>query len=200
MTEDLPNTALPTNFPIFPLDRVILPPGILLPLHLFEDRYLKMLESVREQGRHIGMALPLEGRSVAEEWTPPIHPIVGLGRILRVRENSDGSRDIVLQGVSRMEILEELPTLHPFRMVRARPMPDIPPEEDLFPRIEKLLLRFQTIEESEMPEFRNLPPSGLIDQIMLSAPIGFQEKQWVFAEPDVARRLEMLEGLLGMGK
>ncbi len=196
MTEDLQTTDLPTNFPIFPLDRVILPPGILLPLHLFEDRYLKMLESVREKGKHIGMALPLEGRSVAEEWAPPIHPIVGLGRILRVRENSDSSRDIVLQGVSRMEILEELPTLHPFRMVRARPLPDIPPEEDLFPRIEKLLLRFQTIEESEMPEFRNLPPSGLIDQIMLSAPIGFQEKQWVFAEPDVARRLTMLESLL----
>ncbi len=191
MTDDLP-----TTFPIFPLDRVILPPEILLPLHIFEDRYLKMLESVREKGRHIGMALPLEGRSVAEEWAPPIHPIVGLGKILRVRENSDGSRDIVLQGVSRMEILEELPSLEPYRMVRARPMPDVLSDEDLFPRIERLLLRFQTIEESEMPKLKNHAASGLIDQIMLSAPIGFQEKQKVFAEPDVARRLSLLEELI----
>jgi Lon protease-like protein len=173
-----------------------LPPGILLPLHIFEDRYLKMVESVVQEGNHIGMALPLEGRSVAEEWTPPIHPIIGLGRILRVSENSDGSLDLVLQGVSRMEILEEIPTLHPFRMVRARALPDIVSEEDLFPRIEKLLLRFQTIEENEMPGFRSYSPSSLIDQIMLGAPIGFQEKQWVFSEPDVARRLLLLEGLL----
>ncbi|HHI79286.1 MAG TPA: hypothetical protein ENK02_04860 [Planctomycetes bacterium] len=188
--------ALPTTFPVFPLDRVILPRGILLPLHIFEERYLKMLAHVREEGRHIGMALPLEGRSVAEEWAPPIHPILGLGRLVKLQENRDGTLDIVLEGVARMEILEELPSLQPFRMVRARELPDIPAEENLFPRIEKLLLRFQAIEESEIPKLRSLDPAGLIDRIMLGAPLGFQEKQNIFAEPEVLRRLQLLENLL----
>ncbi|MCG3136568.1 MAG: hypothetical protein HJJLKODD_00402 [Phycisphaerae bacterium] len=97
--------------PIFPLPNCVLLPGSLQCLHIFEPRYRAMimdeLHHPAEQ-RWIAMALLQEGFEPKYcSHQAPIHPMLCLGRIMRHEQLPDGRYNILLQGVSRVRILEE---------------------------------------------------------------------------------------------
>lgn len=105
--------------PLFPLPQGALLPGELLPLHIFETRYRLMLEAVRRGDRLIAIGTLLPGWEVAYEDSPPVAPVVGLGRVVRDQLNGDGTSDIVLRGLVRGEITDEARS-EPFRRVTLR--------------------------------------------------------------------------------
>jgi uncharacterized protein len=110
--------SLPTTVvPLFPLPNGALLPGELLPLHVFEPRYRAMLEVVRKGDRLIAVGTLMPGWETDYHGSPAVAEIVGLGRIVKDRLNSDGTSDIVLHGLLRGEVVEELPA-RPFRRVR----------------------------------------------------------------------------------
>jgi Lon protease-like protein len=92
--------GFPRRVPVFPLSGVVLFPGAVLPLHVFEDRYKEMLEDVLEGDRLICMAL-LKHCS-REEYTdaPPFHETVCIGRVIHRDRLSDGRSNIALLGIS----------------------------------------------------------------------------------------------------
>ena len=75
--------------PIFPLDNVLLVPGGVLPLHIFEPRYRSMVSDAVDGDRLIAMAVPLPGRSTEQEERPPVHAVCGLGLASAPQEESD---------------------------------------------------------------------------------------------------------------
>jgi Lon protease-like protein len=83
-------------------------PRTYLPLHIFEPRYRRMVRDAAAGHRMIGMVLLKEGWETNYEGTPPIFPIGAVGRIVTVQALSDGRFNILLQGLSRFEIQEEL--------------------------------------------------------------------------------------------
>jgi len=100
------------DVPLFPLPWGALLPGELLPLHVFEPRYRRMLRAAREGDKIIAIATVEEGWEGAALGSPPLAPVVGLGRIVKDRLNSDGTSDIVLHGLGRGRIARELPRRH----------------------------------------------------------------------------------------
>jgi Lon protease-like protein len=104
---------LPDTIAIFPLPGVLLLPRARLPLHIFEPRYLQMIEdALKTRTRLIGMVQPNEirGRSGSGLQT-----IGCAGRIMQFSETEDGRYLITLGGVSRFRVAREVQGFTPYR-------------------------------------------------------------------------------------
>lgn len=106
-------TTIQVNFgrpmPIFPLNTVSLLPHGLLPLHIFEDRYRQMVSDALDGSGQIAMAV-FEGERWLKEYhgRPPVKPAVCIGQIMQHRKLPDGRYDVLLQGICRARITEEV--------------------------------------------------------------------------------------------
>jgi uncharacterized protein len=125
------NAAL-SRLPIFPLPGAVLLPHGVVPLHIFEPRYRAMThDCLPRNGGHNALALaqvaPASLR--AGENPPRVLPIIGVGTLARIEELPDGRFNLVLKGVLRARIVEELRSGKPYRVVRAIALLDDPAEE-----------------------------------------------------------------------
>ena len=111
---------------IFPLPESVLFPNAFLPLHIFEPRYRKMTEDAIATGMPIAICMAKPGEDLAGH--AEVFPIAGVGVIARHERLADGRFNIVLRGLARMRIEEELPH-RPYRIVRAEPLADHWPHE-----------------------------------------------------------------------
>lgn len=104
---------LPDTIPVFPLPGALLLPRARLPLHIFEPRYLAMIEDcMKTPTRLIGMIQP---RSSQESGDPKLHTIGCAGRLTAFSETEDGRYMITLSGLSRFRVLEEIDGFTPYR-------------------------------------------------------------------------------------
>lgn len=99
-----PFNALPETLSIFPLEGVLLLPTGQLPLNIFEPRYLDMLNDALAGNRMIGMVQPLNG----SHQTSDVFKTGCAGRITEFNETPDGRYLIILTGICRFHIKEEL--------------------------------------------------------------------------------------------
>jgi uncharacterized protein len=107
-----------SRLPIFPLPGAVLLPHALVPLHIFEPRYRKMTSDCDRGLRTLALAHIPDERAAGEK-PPRVLPVVGVGVLGRVDRLPDGRFNIVLRGVARARIEEELPVTEPYRLVRA---------------------------------------------------------------------------------
>jgi Lon protease-like protein len=104
---------LPDTIPVFPLPGALLLPRARLPLHIFEPRYLAMLDdALKTPTRLIGMIQPYQGRSAG------LHKIGCAGRLTGFSETEDGRYMITLSGVSRFRVIEEVEGFTAYRRCR----------------------------------------------------------------------------------
>jgi len=104
---------LPQTIPIFPLPGALLLPRSRLPLHLFEPRYLQMLEdALKTPERLVGMIQPNE---VPGRTGTGLHSIGCAGRIMQFSETEDGRYLITLGGASRFRVVKEVEGFTPYR-------------------------------------------------------------------------------------
>lgn len=123
MTDEL-SAAVLSSLPIFPLPDCVLLPGGLLPLHVFEPRYREMTRDCLAGERVMAIARLRDGYEVDYHGRPPVHRQIGIGKVLESEEQSDGRFLLVLGGVARADIVEELPLRRSYRQVRARVLRD----------------------------------------------------------------------------
>ncbi len=113
-----PQEPLPVAVPVFPLTGALLLPRGLLPLNIFEPRYLAMVKDAMAAtgaaNRIIGMVQP---RGTGKP--PALYEVGCLGRITDYRETEDGRILIALAGVSRFRITAELDRMTLYRQVIA---------------------------------------------------------------------------------
>ncbi|WP_397542241.1 LON peptidase substrate-binding domain-containing protein [Roseovarius salis] len=108
---------LPDVIPVFPLPGALLLPRSRLPLHLFEPRYLAMLDdALKTPGRLIGMVQP--NRVPGRQDCPRLHQIGCVGRVTQMSETEDGRYMITLTGISRYRVIEEVDGFTPYRRAR----------------------------------------------------------------------------------
>jgi hypothetical protein len=110
---------LPEVIPVFPLSGVVLLPGEVLPLHIFEPRYRAMVRDALSGPKVIGMIQPRAGTEDQMAGAPPIREVGGAGRISRHFEVEDGRFLIWLVGMTAFRVVEELDAVTPYRQVRA---------------------------------------------------------------------------------
>ena len=109
--------------PIFPLPQVVLFPGGLLPLHIFEPRYRTMLADALATHGAIAMVRLRDGADPSADGTPAIETIGGAGVILEHQALASGRSNVILLGQARVH-LEELPFEGTYRRARATVLPN----------------------------------------------------------------------------
>jgi Lon protease-like protein len=111
---------LPEQVPVMPLFGALLFPHALLPLHIFEPRYREMLEYALREDRMFSVALVKPQRS---EWksTADFFHIAGIGLIRACVERSDGTSNLILQGLQRVRFTG-FEQSAPFPVARIEPL------------------------------------------------------------------------------
>ncbi|MGH6983535.1 MAG: LON peptidase substrate-binding domain-containing protein [Stellaceae bacterium] len=198
-----PAYPLPDRLVLFPLTGALLLPGGVLPLNIFEPRYLAMTDAALGEGRMIGMIQPLEGKDDAGD--PPLYRTGCAGRIIEFRESGDGRYVISLEGVSRFDIVEELPKTELFRRARpdwSRYAADADEAElpgfDAGRLVEKLtpFLRRHRI-KADLSAANSVPAVRLVDAVAMMGPFAPAEKQ-ALLEAEPAERARLLTKLVDM--
>jgi len=100
----------PREIPIFPLPNVVLFPNMALPLHIFEERYKRMVHDCLKSDRYLGIFLLRQGWEQAPEPIP--YDVGGFGQIARAVKLPTGNYEIVVRGLGRVRVvsyIQEIP-------------------------------------------------------------------------------------------
>ena len=96
---------LPKKIPVFPLSNFIMFPETTVPLNIFEPRYIQMVDDTMKQDKIIGMVQPKE----TNDKKPKLYSIGCAGKITSFHETDDGRYLIIISGLCRFKISNELP-------------------------------------------------------------------------------------------
>jgi ATP-dependent Lon protease len=177
--------------PLFPLSKVFLYPGVIMPLHIFEPRYRQMVDDLLDRQGWLVISSIVDGHEQDAEGTPPVYGVAGLGEIVRHTSLPDGRYLVTLAGLARVRI-EEVESEHAYRQVRFEPLREVPPPEE---EAEALSERLRQAIFAKSEVFLNLPPDlpagQLADLLLQHLDLPVDEMQQVFAEYVVAERAEL---------
>ena len=106
------NLELPPNFTgvvkLFPLPNLVLFPGVIQPLHIFEPRYRRLMDDAVNSDQLIAMA-KLKSESGLEQHEPEVHDTICIGKIVTHAELPDGRFNLLLLGAQRRRSFAKSP-------------------------------------------------------------------------------------------
>lgn len=198
--EDMPETL-----PIFPLSGALLLPHGDLPLNIFEERYVNMIEDALTGSRLIGMIQPRE-EGAGHDKKAPIFDLGCAGKITDFSQTPDGRYMITLSGICRFKVMEEIETTRGYRLVkpdwslhdqdtRSQPCFDMDREH-----LNALLKRYFEQEEMacDWAAIDKAADSHLITCLSMCCPLGHQEKQALLEAEGCADRAKIFMTMLEM--
>ena len=199
----LSQSDLPGTIPVFPLPGALLLPRARLPLHIFEPRYLAMLDdAMKTSHRLIGMIQPREQN---REGGPSLHAIGCAGRLTAFSETEDGRYMITLSGVSRFRVANEIEGFTPYRRCdvswagfeRDLGAPESDPgfdRESFF----RLLGRFFEAEglQTDWESLKEADDELLLNSLSMLCPFEPEDKQALLEAPSLQTRRETIVTLL----
>jgi Lon protease-like protein len=109
---------------VFPLPSVVLLPGTVQPLHIFEQRYRDMVKAALDTDGVFAMAQVLPGQEGRLAGSPELEPMLCAGIIGMHEVMPDGRYNLVLVGVARLRLVKEWPQTAPYREVEAELLED----------------------------------------------------------------------------
>jgi Lon protease-like protein len=190
---------LPRFAPVMTLPEVMLFPGSMLPLYIFEKRYRAMLAWSLEQHRMFCMA-PMKPHVTEAVNVEDFHHVVGLGMVRACIAHEDGTSHLVLQGIARVRLTDFIHE-EPFRMAEIRELLSRPVErsevETLITRLRKICARLQP-EEAVLQggvdqQLAKIHDSELLCDVIAQSFLRDPERrQEVFEELNVRQRMELL--------
>jgi uncharacterized protein len=197
------STDLPETIPIFPLPGALLLPRARLPLHIFEPRYLQMLDdAMKTKHRLIGMIQP---REVPGSTEKRLQAIGCAGRLTGFSETEDGRYMITLSGQSRFRVKEEVQGFAPYRRALVDWAPfgrDLGDEEtdkgfDRKVFLAVLARYFAAMELStDWSSLKEAEPELLVNSLSMLCPFSPEDKQALLEAPSLTTRRETLVTLI----
>ena len=194
--------SLPKEIPIFPLSNFIIFPKTSVPLNIFEPRYINMIDDAMKGNRMIGMIQPKSFNLK----TPDLYKIGCVGKITSFNETEDGRYLIVLAGVSRFKITEELKTQKLYRLCKVD-FKDFSydleekDEEIKFSDLEFIFKNLKSlfIKQGYIIDWKELEKKSLnqtINALAMASPFSLEEKQILLETNDLTERKQKLEQIL----
>jgi Lon protease-like protein len=174
--DQAPREEVLEALPIFPLPNAVLLPGMVLPLNVFEPRYLDLVDHVLERSDrsgHIGVPLLRPGLDQDDQdydRVPAVEQVFGVGRLLSHQALPDGRRFIRLEGMRRVRVIQELHRGRRFRQVKTELLPEDRPRDEI--QFEVLKAQLERISSTLRPDDRQLVHSILRisdDRVMIYA-------------------------------
>lgn len=187
---------------VFPLHGVSLLPGTPAPFHIFEPRYKALFQDALRGDRIV--AVPsLYSKSDAHALRPPLKTICGAGIVETWDRYDDGRYDVVVRGLARVRLVEELPPTKLYREFRAEVLEDVLPAggapalQGQLEALRQLVYELSTKlpKESGAPQLAEAvaqmkDPSAIVDLVAAAAVSDPDDRQVVLEEVDVGKRLE----------
>ncbi|MEQ8210595.1 MAG: LON peptidase substrate-binding domain-containing protein [Lacipirellulaceae bacterium] len=195
---------------LFPLPDLVMFPHVVQPLHIFEQRYREMLREALDSDGLIAMSIPVPSSSpLIDEDRPDLEPYACLGKVVTHQRLEDGRYNLMLLGVRRVRLIEELPQERTFREAKVELLDDF--ESDISSASRDAL-------QSQLTEsFRTALPSGslpsdavsellssdiplgvLTDLVSFALPFSGEIKRQLLGESNVDARANLLLQALGV--
>ena len=194
-----------TMLPLFPLGAVLYP-GMLLPLHIFEERYRQLVRDLLDgaEPRRFGVIAIRKGRETGIDGVHSLYEIGCTATLRRVEEREDGRFDIVSVGTRRFRLLT-LDRTRPYLQGEVEMLADEPADPaEAGPAVRVIQAAFReyldaltewggaTVRLEDLPD----EPELLSFIVAAAMVIDLPERQAMLAEPDTLRRLAMQRALL----
>lgn len=188
--------------PLFPLPEGVLMPGSILPLHVFEPRYRRLVRDVLGNGGPLSVPQVVSGSEGERFGSPPIHPYASVGVVTAHQELPDGRFNIVILPVARVRIESERDDLDlPYRVARATLLDDLPVDEAALGRIgARVRSLFATAVAQRGPRaaalvesLGQLDPERVPDALAAVVLREVESRQAFLAENDPLRRAVLVE-------
>ena len=193
---------LPNNIAIFPLSNAIFFPKTILPLNIFEDRYLQLVGDCMKENRMFGMVQP----KVKSGKNSEVYNVGCLGKIVSFNETADKRFIISLSGIIRFRIKEELKKEKLYRRFNVdysdffNDLDDKKNEEiniDTENLIKKIKLFFEKTNYSlNYSELAKLNFDQLISTICMISPFSVEEKQKLIETVNIKDKFKMLDEII----
>jgi Lon protease-like protein len=196
---------------LFPLPNLVMFPHVVQPLHIFEPRYREMMRDALAGDRLIAMAMLAPGWEKDYDGRPPLEPVACLGRVAAHHEMEDGKFNLLLIGVARLKILEELPPDRSYRratavlLADAEPASGEPRRNMLQGRLRaafkaRLIQQQHASQQLEQLLGADMSLGTLTDLIGYTLDFDLNFKLQLLGEVDVDRRAELLLHKLQSGE
>tara|TARA_B100001250_G_scaffold273780_1_gene236457 strand:+ start:92 stop:709 length:618 start_codon:yes stop_codon:yes gene_type:complete len=189
--------SFPDQIPIFPLSGVIYFPKTNLPLNIFEQRYLDLVNDSIRKDKLIGM---IQSKRKDEE----VYKVGCLGKISDFQKSKDGRILINLTGITRFEILEEEENSKLYREFRVdykkfnldlNPTLEEINAESLMKKIKIFFKKSGLL--LNWKEFENLDNAQKINTLAMIAPVTNEEKQKLLESISLKEKVKTLEDIIG---
>jgi uncharacterized protein len=188
---------------LFPLPNAVLFPHVMQPLHIYEPRYRAMLEDALAGDRLITMALLAPGWERDYDGRPPLYPTACLGHVTTYHRLPDGTYNLLLLGLKRVKLLDELAPRYEFREARVVICEDVCPHQQIsrYGILQRRLCEVLVQIVPSLPEVREqldqlldgeVPLGLLTDVLGYLVNIPLEQKHALLAETNVYRRVELL--------
>jgi Lon protease-like protein len=159
------------EIPLFPLHQVLCP-GIVLPLHIFEDRYRAMTRHCLDTGQPFGVVLIRDGREVG---TKGVATLAGVGAFAEIREAGrypDGRYDLLAAATGRFAIEAVDAQKEPYLVADVTPLDDEVGDEDRADRLAKRAIR-RFVKYLDLMRARDGESSEVLDiRVEIEATVG----------------------------
>ena len=193
---------LPKTIPVFPLSNFIIFPKTTVPLNIFEPRYIEMINDAMSGNRIIGMIQPKN--NTPEK--PSLYDIGCAGKITSFNETDDGRYIIILTGISRFKITEEIKTDKLYREcnVNFNVFSNDLVKKNIDIKFSDLELIFKDLKnlfvkqgyEINWKELENQSLDQTINTLSMASPFSLEEKQILLETTNLNERKKKLEEIL----
>ena len=196
--EDLPNIL-----PVFPLSNFIIFPRTTVPLNIFEPRYIEMIDQSMKTNRLIGMIQPKKSGQLKK---PDLYKVGCAGKITSFNETDDGRYLIILNGVCRFKIMDEINSDNLFRECEVKYddfLKDLNEKSEEI-KFSDLNLIFQNLKglfkkqgyEINWKEIEKQSLDQTINTLSMASPFSLEEKQVLLESKDLTIRKDRLKEIL----
>ena len=193
---------LPEIIPVFPLSNFIFFPKTTVPLNIFEKRYLEMIDDAMKGDRIIGMVQPKE----SNQNLPLLYDIGCAGKITSFNETDDRRYLIVITGISRFKISQEIKTENLYRKCKVdysnfkSDLGDTK-EEIKFSDLELIFKNLKSLFDKQgyLINWKELEKQSLdetINTLSMASPFSLEEKQILLETTNLDERKKKLEEIL----
>ena len=195
---------LPKKISVFPLSNFIIFPNTNVPLNIFEPRYIQMIDDCMKGNRLIGIVQP---KKTGDLKKPNLYDVGCVGKITSFNETDDGRYLIVINGICRYKIIEELINDKLYRECKinfdnyTNDLNKIKQEEIKFSNFKSIFNEIKILfkKQGYLINWKDLEKQNLdqiINTLSMASPFSLEEKQILLEANTLSERNKKLEEIL----
>ena len=195
----------PKVIPVFPLTNVIFFPRTILPLNIFEKRYIQLINDCMKSQKLFGMVQPKSNINLK----PEVYKVGCLGKIIKLNETEDKRFIIDLSGLIRFRIIEELSTeklYREFKVDYSDFTEDLNKNETCIEKVREsnLLKKIKLFFKKknyliESKKLEKLDFNELVNTMFMIFPFSIEEKQKLIETIKMEDKIKVFEEIIDFG-